>query len=390
METNWINEDLYALNSESVSDIEINKLISEKLKKINHKLYKYCSFSKNDSNYSLSNLKNGIIYFSKPSDFNDPFDCALGFSIDETIKSLLPSIIDKNISSDNKNKELIKKFINAIFCNELLGNLISPKEFASLPLTEIIKNDKSNLNFIFMLELIKNPKLLEIVPSYSDLSQKDKNTLNILSSIITENTITGKIEKLMELTGHNKDIDFKKINADIKLVEPKIKEIINNKFAITCFSTTPDNILMWSHYANKHRGFCVEYDLSKIKIKDILLFLHPIKYSEKRPVIPMTIFDFSDLHNIKISNNKKKAIADIFIALLTKCKIWEYENEWRIIYPQTKLDNLKLNEDIVTKVYYGANISESNKKQIDTIIREKKIESVQYKLDSNNFKLTVK
>jgi len=36
-------------------------------------LYKYESFN----NYSISNLKNGQIFFNRPIDFNDPFDCSL-------------------------------------------------------------------------------------------------------------------------------------------------------------------------------------------------------------------------------------------------------------------------------------------------------------------------
>lgn len=36
-------------------------------------LYKFESFN----TYSLSNLKNSQIYFNRPIDFNDPFDCSL-------------------------------------------------------------------------------------------------------------------------------------------------------------------------------------------------------------------------------------------------------------------------------------------------------------------------
>lgn len=47
-------------------------------------LYKYESFS----TQSLQNLKNQVIYFGSPLNFNDPYDCAL-----------LPSI--KNITEDD-------------------------------------------------------------------------------------------------------------------------------------------------------------------------------------------------------------------------------------------------------------------------------------------------
>ena len=32
-----------------------------------------------------------------------------------------------------------------------------------------------------------------------------------------------------------------------------------NRFRISCFAETPYSILMWSHYARSHQGFCIEY-----------------------------------------------------------------------------------------------------------------------------------
>ncbi|WP_233081126.1 DUF2971 domain-containing protein [Rheinheimera soli] len=48
------------------------------------KLYKYESVS----TQTLANLKNGQIYFSLPSQFNDPFDCSLPISLDLSSDSL--------------------------------------------------------------------------------------------------------------------------------------------------------------------------------------------------------------------------------------------------------------------------------------------------------------
>ena len=48
------------------------------------KLYKYESFN----TQSLSNLKNSSVYFSLPTQFNDPFDCALPISLDLSLDSI--------------------------------------------------------------------------------------------------------------------------------------------------------------------------------------------------------------------------------------------------------------------------------------------------------------
>lgn len=41
----------------------------------------------------------------------------------------------------------------------------------------------------------------------------------------------------------------------------EIYDRIDRHFGITCFSKKSDIALMWSHYADKHKGFVKEYDL---------------------------------------------------------------------------------------------------------------------------------
>lgn len=41
-------------------------------------------------------------------------------------------------------------------------------------------------------------------------------------------------------------------------------EALNQTFGILSTSLTSDNILMWSHYADNHKGFCVGFDSVKL------------------------------------------------------------------------------------------------------------------------------
>lgn len=68
---------------------------------------------------------------------------------------------------------------------------------------------------------------------------------------------------------------------------------------ITCFSSSSDIPLMWSHYANKHTGFVIEFDLSKLSIQDAekLAILMPVKYSKYRPNLDHRILEHVDLLN---------------------------------------------------------------------------------------------
>lgn len=90
------------------------------------------------------------------------------------------------------------------------------------------------------------------------------------------------------------------------------------KLGILCLTESPDNLLMWAHYADAHRGFVVEFDpespfFNKKKAPgDELRHLRKVSYSADRPSVVLTrLEDFSPY--------------------LTKGIDWEYEKEWRMI-----------------------------------------------------------
>ena len=91
--------------------------------------------------------------------------------------------------------------------------------------------------------------------------------------------------------------------------------------AIACFSDRSDDIVMWSHYANGHRGFCLEFDTA---IKPFST-ARPVNYSDDFPSLPL-----------KVLFSKDYADADTDLLLqafvLTKAKCWEYEHEWRAMH----------------------------------------------------------
>lgn len=92
---------------------------------------------------------------------------------------------------------------------------------------------------------------------------------------------------------------------------------------VTCLSESEDSLLMWAHYANNHRGICVEYNL--LEINSVLGFTAiPVIYSGER-----TCFNFFNIQSIE------KDTLQLFIRSLTsKSPEWRYEKEWRIIRDQ--------------------------------------------------------
>ena len=109
---------------------------------------------------------------------------------------------------------------------------------------------------------------------------------------------------------------------------------------MTCLSEAHDNNLMWSHYADGHKGFCIRYDLKRLRQDSYQIREHifPVIYEEKRRI-------FKQLDSLlECHQELKKAIKeeyvydypepldDILPMFLTKGLDWEYEREWRIIF----------------------------------------------------------
>lgn len=107
----------------------------------------------------------------------------------------------------------------------------------------------------------------------------------------------------------------------------RTSEQISSRAGLVCFSETDDDILLWSHYAEKHSGVCLEFAVRQDELlKDNTSKVH---YSNKYP----------DLNFLNLAQEREttgdlteKQHRDLKRALyLTKSKHWAYEKEWRTI-----------------------------------------------------------
>ncbi|MBW9238538.1 DUF2971 domain-containing protein [Pseudomonas carnis] len=108
------------------------------------------------------------------------------------------------------------------------------------------------------------------------------------------------------------------IQAQAGYAQEKIIEEMNKALGVLCLSEKHDDLLMWAHYADCHRGFVLEFDSEspffnqRRSVNDDLRHLKPVIYSELRPAI-------------NLSNTSVEELG------LTKSTHWSYEKEWRII-----------------------------------------------------------
>lgn len=88
-------------------------------------------------------------------------------------------------------------------------------------------------------------------------------------------------------------------------------------FGVCCFSEVWDSILMWSHYADHHRGICLGYDETDF-MEQHSGVLKKVRYSTHYP----------DVSIGEITRDPNKMLDNY---LLTKHVDWRYEKEWRLI-----------------------------------------------------------
>lgn len=117
------------------------------------------------------------------------------------------------------------------------------------------------------------------------------------------------------------------------------------KISVACFSESKDNLLMWAHYADKHKGVLLVFDLEILK--SIFKKIIKIDYTKQLPD-----FNFSDNPS------------DIFKKYIDKkSENWKLEEEVRII--ENNEGNYRFPISALKEIRFGLRCP---KEQITTII----------------------
>jgi len=139
----------------------------------------------------------------------------------------------------------------------------------------------------------------------------------------------------------NDPLAFKKV---IEATSQDMANGISRVFRVYCLGPSVENLLMWSHYADGHKGICIEFNTQNEVICNALRV-------EYRKDYPKWRLDDS---------------ANRLDVLLTKADVWEYEQEYRLICQEigstksqgnltTKNDFLKLPDNAMLSVIVGCN-----------------------------------
>ena len=171
--------------------------------------------------------------------------------------------------------------------------------------------------------------------------------------------------------------------AMMKALFPVLAEESKKYCRIACFSESVDSILMWSHYADSHKGFVLEYDfrpMLKNPIEHVLIA--PVIYDEERLDVSSYIaWEF--LHLLKV-NSKNPDIASHLKVALHKSVAWAYEKEWRLIdsrSPESMNGSVSAISYKPKAIYYGAHMDAGKKSLLHGIAQEKGIREYEMYID---------
>jgi hypothetical protein len=125
------------------------------------------------------------------------------------------------------------------------------------------------------------------------------------------------------------------------------KRQIEESFGILSLAKFNNNFLMWSHYSNSHTGFCVGFDTQKLT-NAIHGICKNVTYEDRIPIF--SLFDDVGLFVDKL--------------LFTKSKVWEYEDEFRMIKSEKAQSVVEFDPACITEIILGCRIDKKNKDEI--------------------------
>jgi hypothetical protein len=234
------------------------------------KLYKYRSAS----TQSIANLSAAKLWFSSPSRFNDPFDCAYEIAISELSKDDLIAIIQRISRGD-----------------------ITPAVLARYP-----------------------------------------------DDVLRQQVTDG-------------------LKGAVAMGISAVK-------GVSCFSEIPDCLLMWGHYSDGHRGFCMEFDTTK---EPLFKIAHPVIYKDTFPTIGVEAFTKIDY-------------SQILQLVLTKSNCWKYEREWRVLHREGETF-FSYDRASLTAVYFGAKMPEDERLMIASLLGRTDTKFYQMRRSNSTFEL---
>jgi hypothetical protein len=169
----------------------------------------------------------------------------------------------------------------------------------------------------------------------------------------------------------------------VKDVRQGMEQLRDTSFIFSCSAVTKDfhpknNLYMWGHYGNGHRGVALEFDARKVAS----VFRKPtgetfapesvwIRIEYEAKFAPITCAMFFDFFRNEYEGSGGLTSLETYYDRLTRVKsiVWQKEEEWRLFYQPRDKTRLKVHRELVppeslTAVYIGLQASRGSEADI--------------------------
>ena len=265
---------------------------------------------------SRRNLETDTVWLSSPDSYNDPYDCSFRLSQDDLLVALENRILDTLVTGGN--------------LQGVTAEQIESAKRSRNPLKTIVGCIRDSFS------------------AGGELKLKVE-----FSSTRTPGVVKDTIDRVQQLRKLTKACSFSEIN---------------------------NSLLMWGHYADNHRGFCLEYNLEGLGADHRLReTLYPVVYTNQLYDLTRWALTLADRDTGRFNDEI------LILCVIYKCDEWKYEREWRMVRVSSTVENCLV--PTPARVFLGSKMEAANVKDLRAICSYKGIEVWQMRLAEHKFEL---
>lgn len=212
-----------------------------------------------------------------------------------------------------------------------------------------------------------------------NLLNTDEKKLEYVEKLILKHS------KTIKARGYNLDKEKKRmldeLNGDISIVQKRDNSVVfslqDDHVGVLSLSARYDSILMWSHYADYHKGFCIGFNEKKLRESNLFGMGGMVAYDKDFPEI----------------DPRDDSMGKAFVQTHSKSCEWDYEQEYRLtkyFYPDLPNNENRIvsfPDHFIENFVLGIRICDSDKKEIKKIAKKKNIPVFQAKQIPFQFKI---
>ena len=140
---------------------------------------------------------------------------------------------------------------------------------------------------------------------------------------------------------------------------------MKREWRVLCLSAVANNILMWSHYAESHKGAVLAFEL-RVESRSELAAAKAVSYSKQVNTAASLEEFVAFLTSQRPEPNNEKALQR---SVFAKNLDWAYEEEWRVIAKDTSVgtesfSDRPFNPRELVGIYFGCRMTQQSKDEI--------------------------